>query len=58
MRMAWPRERISFDNRLIIINYVAPCQEHILHTALGGWSLNRTDCAVTASNSVMVNKIG
>ena len=36
MRMAWPREKISFDNRLIIINYVAPCQEHMLHTALGG----------------------
>lgn len=35
MRMAWPRERISFDNRLIIIKCVAPCQEHMLHTALG-----------------------
>ena len=58
MRMAWPREKISFDNRLIIIKCVTSYCEHILRTALGVWSLNRTNCAVTASNSVMVNKIG
>lgn len=52
MRMAWPRERISFDNRLIIIKYATSCYEHTLCTALGGESLNRTNCAVT------VNKIG
>ena len=46
MRMAWPRERISFDNRLIIIKYVAPCQEHMLHAVLVGRSVNRTDCPV------------
>lgn len=46
MRMAWPRERISFDNRLIIIKYVAPCQEHMLHTALGSRNVNLIDCHV------------
>ena len=44
MRMAWPRERISFDNRLIIIKYVTSYCEHILRTALGGRSVNLTDC--------------
>ena len=37
MRMAWPRERISFDNRLIIIKCVTSYCEHMLRTALGGW---------------------
>ena len=50
MRMAWPRERISFDNRLIIIKCVTSYCEHMLRTALGGGgSLNRTDCAVTVN---------
>lgn len=44
MRMAWPREKISFDNRLIIIKCVTSCCEHTLRTALGGESLNQTDC--------------